>query len=275
MKILTPFILSSTLALGALPLSAIADSKLATQNPHYGEKGWDVEVMAGLGTVSNHLLSYKTNDDDEKNKNFAFITFNTSYFGEKFYFKADDEDGLFLGYNLHKDGDSALDVFLAPEFFGPSDDNDLLSHLDDRDVDLHAGLRYTKYMGDSLYEIDFSSDISGAHGGYILSASYEKEWQKKNWVITGAVSAGYVSSDMTDYYFGVDDNEATANFSAYQAGAYGFATAGVKAEYPINENWVFMAAVSHLISNDEVADSTISDDKDSTSAAIASIKYHF
>lgn len=271
MKNLTYLTLCSTFILATTPIIGMADSQLATQNPHYGEKGWDVDITAGVGSMSNFI--YKSEDPDDTD--FAFIGVNATYYGEQFYFAANEDDGLLLGYNINKQADSALDIILAPRFSGFDEDDDVLKDLDDRKVDLHTGLRYTKYMGDSLYEIEVSTDISGHHGGSILSATYEKEWQQKNWIFTGSVTAAYVSEKMADYYFGVDNDEATADFSAHKVGGSSFVSAGLKAEYPITENWVFSAAVSHLISDGNISDSSITEDEDQITAVQTSIKYHF
>ncbi len=147
--------------------------------------------------------------------------------------------------------------------------------MNKRDIDLHAGIRYTQYLDDSLYKIEVSNDISGAHSGSIFSATYEKEWQQKNWIITGLVSAIYVSEKMADYYFGVSSSEATAEYPVHKVDANLLLGLGAKAEYPINENWVFKAAVSHLISDGEVSDSPITLDENNISTVSATMTYHF
>ncbi len=271
MKKLTQISPISTFVLLALSTATFADSQLATDNPHYGEKGWDVEVSAGVGTVSDKIY---ISEDPEK-KGFFNVGVNASYYGDSFYFIAGDEEGLLLGYSVLKQKDSAVDVILAPRFGGFDTSDNELKSLDERDVDLHAGLRYTKYLGDSLYKIEFSKDVSGAHGGSILSASYEKEWQQKNWIITGGVTASYISEKMMDYYFGVSDKEASAKFAAFNVDASSLLEAGIKAEYPISEHWVATAAVHHFIADGNVSSSPITVDNDQLTTFVTTIKYHF
>lgn len=265
----TTLAIYSTLLLATSPL-IFADSQLATQNPHFGEKGWDVEAVVGLVSVSD--LIYKSEDDD---KNSLLLGINATYYGEDFYFVADDDEGLLLGYNLNKSDQSALDVILAPRFSGFDPEDDLLKDLDERKTDLHAGLRYTQYMGDSVYKFEVSKDISDRHDGFILGALYEKEWQHKNWLITGGASAAYISEKMTDYYFGVDADEATTTFTTHNAEETVLIGLSLKAEYPINENWVASGTINHLMSDGNVADSPITEDNDHITAVSAAIKYHF
>jgi len=253
-----------------LPLSLHADTKLNPANPHFGEKGWDVDFTVGASTFSDTL--YKT--DEDINGHFYFGV-NLSYYGEDFYFIADDEEGLLAAYSIAKQDDTVFDVVLAPRF-GGFHENDLLTDLNERDVDLHLGLRYTQYFDDTILTVEASQDISGAHSGSILSTSFEKEWQIKNWIVTGIVSAAYLSEEMTDYYFGVSNSEAAnSSFLAHSVGASVFATAGVKAEYPINENWVFNAAISHTVSDGEISKSPITLDADQLTMGHIGVKYHF
>ncbi len=261
---------SATFLLVSLSGIAFADSQLATNNPHFGEKGWDVEVAAAVGRHSGRV--YVSEDDED---NFFSLGINATYYGDSVYFIADDNEGLLLGYSLIKQQSSVVDLILAPRFGGFSTDNDALKDLDKRDTDLHAGLRYTQYLGDSVYKVELSKDVSGAHGGSILSARYEKEWQQKNWVITGGVTASYITEKMTDYYFGVSDQEANTQFAAYKADASALFEVSIQAEYPINEHWVATAAVHHFISDGKLADSPITDEADELTIVVSSIKYHF
>jgi len=264
---------SSVLILGA-SMSVVADSRLIDNSPHFGEVGWEVSLGVGVFSATDNTNIYKRDDDEFENG--IFIPLDASYIGERFYFKTDEFEGLLLGYTLTQDQNWAIDAVLSPRFIGPAD-NDLLedADLDDRDPDLHAGLRYSLYFNDSLIRLDVSKDIANTHDGYILSASYDKEWQLRNWVVTGTAAVAYISEDMTDYYVGVDSDEATSKFPVYQAEGAVLTGLSLGAEYPINEDWTFNTLLSYLVLDDEIEDSPITNDDGEIAAISTSVRYHF
>lgn len=270
MKHIKPYIAASCLLLGgAIHHSSQAESAI-TKNPHFGDKGWDISLGLGVFSASDSL--YQRDDDD--NQKGVFIPLELTFYGDNFHFTLDENEGLLLGYTVMKNEDWAIDAILSPRFVGP-EDNDLLDHLDDRDPDLHAGLRYTFYHNKNRLQLEVSQDISDTHDGYILSASYEKEWQARNWLFTGGITAAYISEKMTDYYFNVSDAEATVQFPAYNADDTTLAVVEIRAEYPINEHWVFNTHLAVLKFGEEVLDSPISSDKSSLSVITTDISYHF
>jgi len=273
MKSFSTLLATSVLALG-YSLTATADSQLVENSPHFGETGWEVSIGAGIFSASDNTNLYKRDDDDLENG--FFIPLEASYIGERFYFKADEVEGLVLGYTLTQDQNWAIDAVLSPRFTGPID-NDLLedADLDDRDPDLHAGLRYSRYFNHSLIRLDASRDISGRHDGYILSAAYDHEWQIRNWLVTGTASVAYISEDMTDYYAGVDRDEATSQFPVYQADSAFITGFALDAEYPLNEDWTFNTLLGYFILDDEIEDSPITNDVGELAMIFTSVRYHF
>ncbi len=249
-----------------------ADSRLIDNSPHFGEPGWEVSVGAGLFSASDNIDIYKRNDDDYEDG--FFIPVDASYIGENFYFRANELEGLLLGYTLIQNQSWAIDALLSPRFIGPID-NDLLDNLDDRDPDLHAGVRYSLYLEDSLVRLDISRDIAGTHDGHTISASYDREWQVKNWLITGTVSAAYISEDVTDYYYGVDNSESTSQFPVYRAEGALITNLAIGAEYPINENWTFNANLLYTLLGDEISESPVTIEDNELSNISTSLRYHF
>ena len=273
MKSISILLATSVLALG-YSITAAADSQLIDNSPHFGETGWEVSLGAGIFSATDNINLYKRDDDDLENG--FFVPLEATYIGERFYFKADEVQGLVLGYTLTQDQNWAIDAVLSPRFAGPID-NDLLedADLDDRDPDLHAGIRYSMYFDDSLIRLDASRDISGTHDGYILSAAYDHEWQIRNWLVTGTASVDYISKDMTDYYVGVDRDEATGQFPVYQAEGAVITGIALDAEYPLNENWTFNTVLGYLILGDEIEDSPITNDDGKLAMISTSVRYHF
>jgi outer membrane protein len=273
MKQLATILTTSLITLSfALTQNASANSKLVDDSPHFGETGWEASVGAGFFGASDNLTIYKRDDDDYKDG--IFIPIDASYIGEQFYFKAEVREGLILGYTLIRNQNWAIDALLSPRFLGTID-NDLLEDLDDRDPDLHLGLRYSSYFDDSLIRLDVSQDISDRDNGFTIGASYDKEWQLKNWIVTGTVTITYISEDVTDYYYGVDNDEATNQFPVYRGDASLISAVAIDAEYPLAENWTFNANLAYFMLGDEIKDSPITIDEDSISIVSSSLRYHF
>ncbi|MFT5505189.1 MAG: outer membrane scaffolding protein for murein synthesis (MipA/OmpV family) [Gammaproteobacteria bacterium] len=256
--------------IGLVPIVGQTDSTFTQKSPHFGDRGWDVNLGIGIGVASDSI--YKRNDDDREKG--IYIPLTATWYGESFHFTADEREGLLLGYTIAKTANWAVDGLLSPRFFGPID-NELLDHLDDRNGDFHAGVRYTLYGDDNVIKLEVSKDISNTHDGFILSASYEQEWQVKNWIVRGSASAAFISEDMIDYYFNVSGDEATVAFPAYNGSASRLAYISASTEYPINENWIFKTQIAHIIPGDEIKDSPITSDKESWSAGTAGVTYKF
>ena len=254
-----------------LPTSLIAQSEIKTDSPHFGEKGWDFELGIGALTFSDSI--YK--DDDVDGNSGVLPLINISYFDDNFHFILDREDGLLLGYTVYRQKDWAADIILSPRFEGPEDDNDTLDFLDERDPDLHAGLRWSFYGTDSRLKLEASKDISGAHNGYIVSTEYQQEWQVRNWLLTGRAGISYLSAKGVDYYLGVNSSEATVEFPSYEADAEFIYGVGIKAEYPINENWVFEATAGTGYLGSEITNSPISSGENQITGATIGAIYHF
>ena len=124
------------------------------------------------------------------------------------------------------------------------------------------------------FAVELSQDVAGVHDGYIATVDYLYEWQIRNWLVTSKVWAAFASEDMTDYYFGVDEDEATAEFPAYSADAGTIVGLDLRAEYPINENWIFHSNLHVLTGSDEIDDSPISEDEQIT-VAVVGARYQF
>ncbi len=273
MKPLLPIITGALLLLGlAVTQSTFAQSKLIDNSPHFGEQGWEVSVGAGLISASDNIDIYKRDNDDYEEG--FYVPLDASYIGESFYFKANELEGLILGYTLMQNQAWALDALLSPRFIGPID-NDLLDDLDERDPDLHAGVRYSLYFDDSLIRLDISKDIANTHDGHTVSASYVKEWQLKNWLVSGTASTAYVSEKVTNYYYGVNASEATSQFPVYNAEDTFITSLSINAEYPLDESWTFNANLLYVFLGDEIKDSPVTIDDNDLSAVSTSLRYHF
>lgn len=266
--------ISTLIAAGGLCVAAaVPASELTTDNPHFGEKGWDVSLGVGVFSASDAIYQFEDDDYEEG----VYLPLDVIWYGEKFHFALGEDEGLLFGYTLAKTSRWALDAIAGPRGGGPDSDDlkDEFDDIDERDIDFQAGLRYTIYGKDDLIKLELTRDIADVHDGYLATGSYQKEWQLKNWVLTGGAALAYVSEDMTGYYFDISESEQTPQVPVYSAGASTIVAASLSAEYPINEDWVFETELAHFWLDDEITDSPISTDDDSISAISTAVIYHF
>jgi len=145
-----------------------------------------------------------------------------------------------FGLNAYSGPSWSIDTFIAANDNGIADQlNDELDSFADRDPGLNFGLRATGYTGAYITQFEAMNDISGTHDGFLFTASFARNWLHKNWNFHALLGARYQSQEALDYLFGIDADEASERFPAYEAGAGTTCVTEFGATYPIAENWVF------------------------------------
>jgi MipA family protein len=264
-----------TLAMALLVVSGVSlaqNSELRTGSPHFVEDGWDVQLGAGLVSSSGEL--YRGMKDEHGLTGLLDI----GYSNGNFYFIANEEDGILLGYSLLRDENWVLDAVLGPKFgmdFTDSDEFDgQLRHLGNREVDGHFGARFTWYGDANRVSMSLTRDVTGVHDGYLATADYQQEWQLRNWLVTGRAGLALFSAKMTNYMAGVSASEATSAFPQFKADPGQAVFFDVIADYPVNENWIFEAKLTLIKISSEFTESPIAGD-DTLTVLTTGLKYQF
>ena len=245
------------------------DSNLRSDGVHYGDDGWDASL--GLGVTSTEGDLYIGDDDSDVG---AEILGGVTYRKGQFFFAADDENGVQIGYSLIQRDNWVIDGVFGPVIGANFDDNDELDHLDNRKLDGHLGMRYTWYGDHNRVAVAAGRDVVSAHDGWVASAQYSHEWQLKNWLVTGNIGVAHLSDRMANHIVGVSASEATRAIPAFSAEAGNVSWLGVLAEYPMTEKWVFQTRLNTMAVSEELSDSPITDD-DSTMSLVVGMKYQF
>jgi len=256
-----------------LDASATEPTSLKGKSPHFGEDGWDVSLGAGAVTWDAPFYI-----GDEDNDGSAIIPIlDATYQKGRFYFAANDIDGLIFAYTIARDQDWVLDAGFAPGITGVDfSDIEELKHLQDRDIDGLLGLRVSHYGDHSRLSLSAGVDVLGAHDGAAASAEYFYEWQLKNWLFTGSAEVAYLSDKAVNHMVGVSTKEATASLPAYQADAGYSAALGLKAEYPVTEDWIFTSSTGIETISDAFKDSPITESDIGTGKYLmVGMKYQF
>ena len=248
------------------------DSVLRSASPHFMDDGWDVRLGAGLTQTSGELYTGMKDEND------ITLLLDATYTYSDFYFVANEEEGLLLGYSLMRDDNWVFDVVFGPKFGVDFDDKGMfdgqLSHLDERDVDGHFGARFSWYGERNRVSMSLTRDVTGAHDGYLASLDYQQEWQLRNWLLNGRVGLMLLSDKMANHMAGVSASEASAAIPQFEADAASAVFLELMAEYPINEKWIFETRATIVGFSSELESSPIT--KDDTYAVLTTgVKYQF
>jgi outer membrane protein len=80
------------------------------------------------------------------------------------------------------------------------------------------------------------------------------------WTLRPEIGVSWQSSDLNDYYFGVDANEVRAGRAAYEADASVTPFAGVQLEYAVSKQTHVIGGLGVGRLGDEISDSPIVDE---------------
>lgn len=230
-------------ALTALTLSLVlinsnasaADVCSSAQKDHCIEEDtFHLGLSVGLGLVSNPL-----NQSD----NIPLILLpSVSYYSGNFFL-----ENLDIGYTFHETEQSSLSMFASPSYdsvffdrwdpgnifvevgaglvdgagnpaISPeSPDSETLinpNELSTRKFSYMGGLEYSIEWSNQLIQIAALSDITGIHSGNEVRFAYQYQATKNV-----RATAGFTWKDkkLTDYYYGVNEDEIVDNRAVYQA----------------------------------------------------------
>ncbi|MGL6063477.1 MAG: MipA/OmpV family protein [Fusobacteriaceae bacterium] len=169
--------------------------------------------------------------------------------------------GLTIGYNLHKNDNFTMSLFLDPMSGYAVKGKKMeagYDKIEDRDTQAMFGAEVEINTGvrDVRTSISFQGGEEGGSGKWSLYRAFKAE----KFVIVPSVFVSYFTSDYTDYYFGVSSSEALKNkkinksYDAEAATSVGVALAG---EYNFNEKLSLMMFLGVERFSDEIKNSPI------------------
>jgi outer membrane protein len=238
-------------------LAVAAMLSLSTQQVTAGE--W--RVGANVGGGRNPFLG---EDND------AIVIPMVAYKGERFYANLGNPGLSFfsgstnfggLGYSVVKADDYNIDLVGRIRAMGLyPEDNDELEGLDDRDpgFDLGVTARWRGTAGELNAQL--LADVSSTSEGQEVILSYAYPLNYGQWHLRPELGVSWQSSDLADYYFGVDADEATARRAAYEVESTVTPYAGIEFEYAFNQKVDLIGGVGVGRLGDEISDSPIVDE---------------
>ena len=135
-----------------------------------------------------------------------------TYFGPRLFVT-----GPRAGYKVVKWRGLTLTALAMYDFSGyEEDDSDVFDGMDDRDGTVMAGGVLSYDLPAKLeVEAEFMADILGRHDGRTGSLELQRTWRRGKWFVTPGAGMAWQSPEVSDYYYGVRNREATPERPAY------------------------------------------------------------
>lgn len=223
---------------------------------------WQLGVAVGLGVRTNPLV-----DGD----NIPLIILpDIAWYGESAYF-----DNGELGYQWIQQPNQALATFIHLDseraffsFWHPAnvlfplsaesiqDPDVTVSELPNtpelsknavaaRDWAINAGVRWHYYSQNSEWTVSAEHDVSGVHQGGKLKLSYQHHMQWQNWSISLTPALVWKSTQLINYYYGIDTADNVDKQYYYQGKAGWQPSLSVTMQKPINDKWQWLLRASY------------------------------
>lgn len=182
------------------------------------------------------------------------------YNAEDFYIR-----GIEFGYKQIDTDKFKLNYILSPRLDSlNASDSSYLKDLEDRDITLESGVLL---VYKPLKFINLSTkakfDILGVHKGYDIGVNIGTFIPiNQSFFISASYAKVYLSSELSDYYYGVSNEEATSSIEAYDVDSSIIGIYGINFIYKLDENIRTNFMVSHTKLSQEIKNSPIIKDKD-------------
>lgn len=241
------------LCINALPLLCYAgdlssDIRKGASGPDSGDGGY-FEIGMGVTAYTSPILGTPEGNEKDEIHPEIFLDINARYQYRGFFAELFSQslEQFTLGYNFHNGENWAIDWvgLMQHDEMSAEDSNDYRG-LNRRRGDFMSGPRATAYLGNYIVQLHALSDISNTHHGELYSLKLARHWQYRNWTIHGIVGATYRSRQITNYYFAIDEAEASEKFPLFTASSAVSYVGELGATYPLSEKWVFRSLIRRI-----------------------------
>ncbi len=224
----------------------------------------ELEINLGLGIGTSQSIYKGINDQTD-----VMPLLSLRY--DRFYL-----DGFEAGYLIAEEDDYSLSIAISGDSLdGERTDGDSqLAGMGDVDSGINLKLEGETFTQFGLLSASIAQDISNEHDGTEVSFGWGIPVELSGVEVIPSVYASWMSGDLTNHYFGVSTNKATANRSAYTAGDAWRYGVEVMAHYPLTPEWNLMGGVGIEWYSDEITDSSIVDE-DSSIGGFIGVSYRF
>lgn len=137
-----------------------------------------------------------------------------------------------------------------------------------------VGLRWHYYQDDGEWTLGMAADASDVHKGYQFNLAYRTAFFWGKWQISPNISLQWKSSNLIDYYYGIDTRDSADERLHYQGRSGWQPVVTVIATKPISENWSWLLIARYRHLHKGMSDSPIVR-RNNIPTAFAGVSYRF
>lgn len=235
------------------------DVRKGAAGPNSGDGGY-FEIGMGVTAYTSPILGAPEGNEKGEIHPEILIDINARYQYRGFFAELFSQslEQFTLGYNFYNGESWAVDWvgLLQHDEMNAKESKDYRGLKRRRD-DFMSGPRATAYLGNYIVQLHALTDISNTHHGELYSLKLARHWQYRNWTIHGILGATYRSHQITNYYFAIDESEASEQFPAFAASSAVSYVGELGATYPLSEKWVFRSFIRRIDIGSEATQSPL------------------
>jgi len=145
--------------------------------------------------------------------------------------------------------------------------------LSDRDDSIDAGFRVGLNGRYGEVQLDLVADVLDKSGGFEGKLRYGYPLNlTESLTLTPYIGANYLSKDLTQYYYGILDEEIARGVVSYKPDSAVTASAGVGLQYRFAKRWLLIGDVAYKSLPDDISNSPLVDSDSSARLLIAVIR---
>lgn len=185
--------------------------------------------------------------------------------------------GFTAGYNTYQDANLSFAFVVQPMFGGyDADESDALAGMNDTSYLVNTGAQLQYRLMPFSLTLAALHDVSGRSSGNSASAKLAAmvPLDDRRFMLIPSMTASWESSNITDYYYGVSSDEATATRPEYSPASALNTAYGLTFKYQIATH--FGATLGYVLTKyaRDISDSPIVS-RSTSSAVLAGISYIF
>jgi outer membrane scaffolding protein for murein synthesis (MipA/OmpV family) len=154
------------------------------------------------------------------------------------------------------------------------DSNEYYAGLEEREQSLDAGFELALRRRWGELSLDWVTDTLDRHGGSEARIAYRYRIDAGPFQVSPFINWTWQDADLTNYYFGVSEAEATPDRPAYLPGESQWVSFGLNASWQLADNIVLFGNVAFAGTESKVLDSQLVEE-DSLSSAFVGGTYQF
>lgn len=242
-----------------LLLATAASTQEVAEIPFWHQPPGSAGLGGGLRMGQNPYLA--PDSDDQRQ-----IDLIPLYLYEGKYFFARGAAG---GVHIVNRDDFELNAFVRYRFQHLDPDiNEFYDGLEEREQTLDAGIQIgiNKKWGELT--LNWLTDTLDRHGGREAQLSYRYRIDAGRWSISPYISWSYQDKDLTDYYFGVSEDEARVDRPQFSAGSSQWVSFGMNTAWHFSDRIVFFANVGFTGVDSDVTKSPLVEETNVSTAFV-------